>query len=45
MAPLGRADLGGVLASTVATLIFLPLVFSWIQEKCSVQSPSLIKTI
>jgi multidrug efflux pump subunit AcrB len=41
MAPLGRAVLGGVLASTVATLVFLPLVFAWIQEKRSVHHASL----
>jgi multidrug efflux pump subunit AcrB len=41
MAPLGRAVLGGLLASTVATLVFLPLVFSWVQEKRTVLSPSL----
>jgi Cu/Ag efflux pump CusA len=41
MAPLGRAVLGGVLASTVATLVFLPLVFAWIQDQRSVESASL----
>jgi multidrug efflux pump subunit AcrB len=41
MAPLGRAVLGGVLASTVSTLVFLPLVFAWIQEKRTVESASL----
>lgn len=41
MAPLGRAVLGGVLCSTIATLVFLPLVFSWIQARRSVQSASL----
>jgi multidrug efflux pump subunit AcrB len=41
MAPLGRAVLGGVMASTVATLIFLPLVFAWIQEKRSTDNASL----
>jgi multidrug efflux pump subunit AcrB len=41
MAPLGRAVLGGVLGSTVATLFFLPLVFAWIQQKRSTMSSSL----
>jgi multidrug efflux pump subunit AcrB len=41
MAPLGRAVLGGVMASTVATLVFLPLVFAWIQEKRSIDNASL----
>lgn len=40
-APLGRAVLGGVLASTIATLFLLPLVFSWIQAKRTTQSASL----
>ena len=41
MAPLGRAVLGGVLCSTLGTLIFLPLVFAWVQGKRSFASPSL----
>jgi multidrug efflux pump subunit AcrB len=41
MAPLGRAVLGGVLCSTIGTLIFLPLVFAWVQNKRTLQSPSL----
>jgi multidrug efflux pump subunit AcrB len=40
-APLGRAVLGGVMGSTLATLILLPLVFAWIQKKRTVVSPSL----
>ncbi len=32
-APLGRAVIGGLLASTCATLLVLPLVFSAVQEK------------
>jgi multidrug efflux pump subunit AcrB len=32
-APLGRAVLGGVLGSTFATLLVLPLSFAWIQGK------------
>jgi multidrug efflux pump subunit AcrB len=40
-APLGRAVLGGVMGSTVATLFLLPLVFSWIQSRRSTVSASL----
>jgi multidrug efflux pump subunit AcrB len=34
-APLGRAVIGGLIASTFAALIVLPLVFSWVQGKAS----------
>ncbi|HLK33064.1 MAG TPA: efflux RND transporter permease subunit [Terriglobales bacterium] len=40
-APLGRAVIGGLIASTVATLLVLPLVFAGVQEKVSTASPSL----
>jgi multidrug efflux pump subunit AcrB len=40
-APLGRAVLGGVLGSTVATLFILPLVFSWIQRQRTIVAASL----
>jgi multidrug efflux pump subunit AcrB len=40
-APLGRAVLGGVMGSTLATLLLLPLVFSWVQSKRSTLSASL----
>ena len=40
-APLGRAVIGGILASTLIGLIVLPLAFAWVQEKSSVQSISL----
>ena len=40
-APLGRAVIGGLLASTVATLFILPLVFAWVQGKTSTASVSL----
>jgi multidrug efflux pump subunit AcrB len=39
--PLARAVIGGLLASTVAALVFLPLVFAWFQEKTSTTSVSL----
>ena len=40
-APLGRAVIGGLIASTFAALFILPLVFSWVQGKTSVKSVSL----
>lgn len=40
-APLGRAVIGGLIASTFAALLILPLVFSAIQNKTSVKSVSL----
>jgi hypothetical protein len=38
---LGRAVIGGLIASTFAALFILPLVFSWVQGKTSTQSVSL----
>lgn len=40
-APLGRAVIGGLIASTFAALLVLPLVFSWVQGKTSTKSVSL----
>lgn len=40
-APLGRAVIGGLLMSTFAALIILPLVFAWVQGKTTTQSVSL----
>ncbi|MFD1818081.1 Multidrug efflux pump subunit AcrB [Pseudarcicella hirudinis] len=40
-APLGRAVIGGLVASTLAALLILPLVFAGIQKKTSVKSVSL----
>ncbi|MBV8254509.1 MAG: efflux RND transporter permease subunit [Chitinophaga sp.] len=40
-APLGRAVIGGLVASTIASLFILPLVFSWAQQKTSTKSVSL----
>jgi len=40
-APLGRAVIGGLFFATGATLLILPLVFSLIQERAGVKSPSL----
>jgi multidrug efflux pump subunit AcrB len=41
VAPLGRAVIGGLIASTFAALIILPLVFSWVQGNASTASVSL----
>jgi multidrug efflux pump subunit AcrB len=40
-APLGRAVIGGLLASTFAALLILPQVFAWVQEKTTTNSVSL----
>jgi len=40
-APLGRAVIGGILASTLIGLFVLPLAFAWVQEKSSTLSVSL----
>ena len=40
-APLGRAVVGGLIASTFAALFILPMVFSWVQNKSSTASVSL----
>ncbi|MDN3654568.1 efflux RND transporter permease subunit [Ferruginibacter paludis] len=39
--PLGRAVIGGLVASTFAALFILPLVFAWVQGKAGTQSVSL----
>jgi len=39
--PLGRAVIGGLVASTFAALVILPLVFAWVQGKTSTVSVSL----
>src|SRR5450432_176440 len=41
VSPLGRAVIGGLIGSTFAVLIVLPLVFSWVQRKTTTQSVSL----
>nr|WP_199080646.1 efflux RND transporter permease subunit [Pedobacter sp. ASV19] len=41
-APLGRAVIGGLFASTLAALFILPQVFAWMQNKSTYQSPSLM---
>ena len=40
-APLGRAVIGGLVASTFAVLFVLPLVFALAQHRARVKSPSL----
>ncbi|HEX9514190.1 MAG TPA: efflux RND transporter permease subunit [Puia sp.] len=40
-APLGRAVIGGLLASTIASLLVLPLIFARVQRKASVHHVSL----
>jgi len=40
-APLGRAVIGGLIASTFAALFILPLIFAWVQGKTSIESVSL----
>ena len=40
-APLGRAVIGGLVASTFAALLILPIVFSLVQSKTSTKSVSL----
>jgi multidrug efflux pump subunit AcrB len=41
-APLGRAVIGGLAASTIAALFIVPLVYGWIQQKASFKSVSLL---
>jgi multidrug efflux pump subunit AcrB len=41
-APLGRAVIGGLAASTLSALFIVPLVYGWIQQKASFKSVSLL---
>jgi multidrug efflux pump subunit AcrB len=41
-APLGRAVIGGLIASTLAALLIVPLVYGWIRQRASYQSVSLL---
>jgi multidrug efflux pump subunit AcrB len=41
-APLGRAVIGGLFASTLAVLFVLPMVFAWVQNKTTFDLPSLM---
>lgn len=44
-APLGRAVIGGLFASTLAALFILPQVFAWVQQKTTYSTPSLMKDV
>jgi multidrug efflux pump subunit AcrB len=41
-APLGRAVIGGLIASTVSSLFILPQLYAWVRQKASVESSSLL---
>ncbi len=41
-APLGRAVIGGLAASTLAALFIVPLVYGWVQQKKSFSTVSLL---
>jgi multidrug efflux pump subunit AcrB len=41
-APLGRAVIGGLACSTIASLFIVPLVYGWIMQKSSLRTPSLL---
>jgi multidrug efflux pump subunit AcrB len=41
-APLGRAVIGGLALSTVASLLVVPLVYGWVMQKASLRAPSLL---
>jgi multidrug efflux pump subunit AcrB len=41
-APLGRAVIGGLALSTVASLLVVPLVYGWVMQKASLRDPSLL---
>jgi multidrug efflux pump subunit AcrB len=41
-APLGRAVIGGLIASTLAALFIVPLVYSLVQRKASLKDPSIL---
>ncbi len=42
VAPLGRAVIGGLIASTLAALYIVPQVYAWVQEKTPFRQPSLM---
>ncbi len=41
-APLGRAVIGGLIASTFAALYIVPQCYAWLQQKATLKSPSLM---
>ncbi|GAB3249770.1 efflux RND transporter permease subunit [Larkinella harenae] len=42
VAPLGRAVIGGLVASTLAALYIVPHVYAWVQKKTPFEDPSLM---
>jgi multidrug efflux pump subunit AcrB len=36
-APLGRAVIGGLMAATIATLVFVPAVFSLVHQRTAIR--------
>jgi len=41
-APLGRAVIGGLIASTFAALYIVPQCYAWLQQKATLETPSLM---
>jgi multidrug efflux pump subunit AcrB len=41
-APLGRAVIGGLALSTVASLLVVPLVYGWVMQRATLRTPSLL---
>jgi multidrug efflux pump subunit AcrB len=41
-APLGRAVIGGLACSTIASLFIVPLVYGWVMQRSSLRDPSLL---
>jgi multidrug efflux pump subunit AcrB len=41
-APLGRAVIGGLIASTLAAIYIVPQCYAWLQQKAKLKSPSLL---
>jgi multidrug efflux pump subunit AcrB len=41
-APLGRAVIGGLIASTLAALFIVPQCYAWAQKRASLKAPSLL---
>ena len=41
-APLGRAVIGGLIASTFAALFMVPLFYAWAMKKSTLESNSLL---
>jgi hypothetical protein len=44
VAPLGRAVIGGLIASTLAALYIVPQVYVWLQRSTPFNDPSLLPT-